>query len=75
MIGKELQNPAVLSENVYNIDKTGVMLSMPNSVKVLVSKDNVRGGGCHRGARIKQTMVTAIECVSADGRYLNPIII
>jgi hypothetical protein len=30
----------VLPENVYNIDKTSVMLSILNSVKVLVSKNN-----------------------------------
>jgi hypothetical protein len=49
------------------------MLSMPNSVKVLVSKDNVRGS-C-RGAPVKRTIVTAIECISADGRCLNPMIV
>jgi len=27
------QDPAVLAENMYNIDETGVMLSMPGSVK------------------------------------------
>ncbi|KAF5018491.1 hypothetical protein F66182_9526 [Fusarium sp. NRRL 66182] len=54
-----LENPDVLQENVYNMDETGVMLSKPNSVKVLVSKDNPQG---YRGARIKRTTVTAIEC-------------
>jgi hypothetical protein len=29
----------------------------------------------YRGARIKRTLVTAIECISADGRYLTPMII
>jgi DDE superfamily endonuclease len=48
------------------------MLSMLGSVKVLVSKDDLRG---YRGARVKRTVVTAIECVSADSRYLNPMII
>jgi hypothetical protein len=32
---------------VYNIDETGVILSMPGSVKVLVSKHDRRG---YRGA-------------------------
>ncbi|KAF2003874.1 hypothetical protein P154DRAFT_400003, partial [Amniculicola lignicola CBS 123094] len=58
--------------NVYNIDETGVMLSMPGSVKVLMSKSDLRN---YRGARVKRTTVTAIECISADGRYLNPIVI
>lgn len=71
MIGKELQS--VLPENVYNMDETRVMLSMPNSVKVLVSKDNIQGS-C-RGARVKRTMVTTVECISADGRCLNPMIV
>lgn len=43
-----------------------------NSIKVLVGKDNKRG---YRGARVKRTTITAIECVSAVGRYLNPMII
>ena len=67
-----LQDPAVLAENIYNMDETGVMLSMPGSVKVLVGKDDIRD---YRGARVKRELVTAIECISADGRYLTPMII
>lgn len=62
----------MLQENVYNMDEIGIMLSKLNSVKVLVGKDNKRG---YRGARVKRTTITAIECVSAVGRYLNPMII
>lgn len=72
MIRKLLQDPAILAENVYNMDETRVMLSMPSFVKVLISKDDKRD---YRGARIKRTLVTAIECISANGKYLNPIII
>jgi hypothetical protein len=54
------------------MDETGVMLSMLGSVKVLVGKDDLRG---HRGAGVKRTLVTAIECISADGRSLLPLII
>ena len=54
------------------MDETGVMLSMPGSVKVLVSKDDLRD---YRGAGVKRTTVTAIECISADGRSLLPLII
>ncbi|KAB2106160.1 hypothetical protein AG0111_0g6188 [Alternaria gaisen] len=72
VIGEVLQDPAILPENVYNMDETGVMLSMLGSVKVLVGRDDVRG---HRGAGVKRTMVTAIECISADGRSLPPLII
>jgi hypothetical protein len=72
VIGKVLQDPTILPENVYNMDETGVMLSMLGSVKVFVGRDDVRG---HRGASVKRTMVTAIECISADGRSLHPLVI
>lgn len=55
------QNEAILPENVYNMDETGIMLSMLASVKVLVDKEDLRQ---YRGARVKRTVVTAIECVS-----------
>ena len=57
----------VLAPLVYNIDKTGVMLSMLGSFKVLIDKDNLRG---YRGARVKQTIVTAIECISVFQSFL-----
>jgi hypothetical protein len=72
VIRKVLQNAIILPENVYNMDETGVMLYKLGSVKVLVSKDDRRD---YRGAHIKRTMVTAIECISADGRSLLPIVI
>ena len=72
VIGKMIQSPDVLVENIYNMDETGVMLSMLGSVKVLVGKEDTRN---YRGGRVKRETVTAIECISADGRYLNPLII
>jgi hypothetical protein len=45
---------------------------MPGSVKVLVGKDNKRK---HRGIRVKRIIVTTIEYISANSRYLNPMII
>jgi hypothetical protein len=72
IIGPELDRADVLPENVYNMDETGVMLSMLGSLKVLVGKDDLR---TYRGAGVKRTMVTAIECISADGRSLHPLII
>ncbi|KAF9730283.1 transposase [Paraphaeosphaeria minitans] len=72
VIGEVLRDPAILAENVDNMDETGVMLSMLRSIKVFVGKDDKRN---YRGARVKRTTVTAIECISADGRYLNPMII
>ena len=72
IIRKMLEDPAIRPENVYNMDETGVMLSMLGSVKVLVSKDDLRD---YRGAGVKRTTVTAVECISADGRSLLPLII
>ena len=72
VIGRVVHDPAILPENCYNMDETGVMLSMLGFVKVLVSKDDLRN---YRGAGVKRTMVTAIECVSADGRSLLPLIV
>lgn len=71
-MGRILQDPGILPENVYNMDETGVMLSMLGSVKVLTGKDDSQD---YRSAGVKRTMVTAIECVSADSRYLSPMII
>jgi hypothetical protein len=67
-----LQDPGILVENVYNIDKTRVMLSMLGSVKVLVSKHNRQD---YKGAWVKRITVTTIEYISSNGRYLNPMII
>jgi hypothetical protein len=54
----------ILPENIYNINKTGVILSILGSVKVLISKNNLRD---YRGVGVKRTMVTIIKYVSADG--------
>jgi hypothetical protein len=54
------------------MDKTGVMLSMLSSIKVLLGKDNPRD---YRGAAVKRTSVTAIEYISANSRFLLPMII
>jgi hypothetical protein len=72
VIGRELQDPIICPENVYNMDETGVMLCNLGSVKVLVGKDDLRN---YRGAGVKRTMITAIECISSDGRSLLPMII
>ena len=72
VIEKVLKDPVILPENVYNMDETGVMLCMLGSVKVLLGKDDLRD---YRGSGVKRTMVTAIECISANGRSLLPMII
>ena len=72
VIERVIQDPAILPENIYNIDETGVILSIFSSVKVLVDKDDPRD---YRGAGVKRIIVTAIECISVDGRSLLPFII
>jgi len=72
VIREVLEDPDVLRENVYNMDETGIMLCMLGSVKVLVGKNDLRN---YRGAGVKRTMVTAIECISCDGKSLLPLII
>ena len=72
MIRRVLQDLAILPENVYHMDETGVLLSMLGFVKVLVGKDDQPD---YRGAGVKRTMVTAIECISANGSSLLPFII
>ena len=54
------------------MDKTGVILYILDSIKVLVGKDDLRD---YRGASVKRTIVTAIEYISADNRSLKPMII
>jgi hypothetical protein len=72
VIRKQLREPIILPENVYNMDETGVLLSALSSLKVLVCTDDLR---TYRGAGVKQELITAIECISADSRSLNPLII
>jgi len=72
IIRKELVNPLILAENIYNIDEIGVLLSILNSLKVLVDNNELRN---YRGAGVKRTLITAIKYVSIDGRCLYPLII
>ncbi|OKP07150.1 hypothetical protein PENSUB_6110 [Penicillium subrubescens] len=72
VIKTELDNPAILAENVYDMDETGVLLSVLGALKVLVGREEM----CkYRGAAVKRKMVTAVECLSADGRSLNPLVV
>jgi hypothetical protein len=45
---------------------------MLGSIKVLIGRDNLRE---HRGATTKRTIVTTIECISANSRLLYLLII
>jgi hypothetical protein len=72
VIRKELTDPFVLIENTYNIDETGVLLSVLNLLKVLVDKNEFRN---YKGARVKHTLITIVEYILINGRYLYPLII
>jgi hypothetical protein len=72
VIRRELHDPVILVENVYNMDETGILSSVLTSQKFLVGTDDVTR---YRGAGVKRQTVTAIECVSADSRYLDPLVI
>ncbi len=61
--------PVVRLENVYNMDETGILPNAPTSLKVLTDRDDTR---TYRGASIQRVLVTAIECVLADGRSPRP---
>ncbi|KAF2004271.1 hypothetical protein P154DRAFT_426973, partial [Amniculicola lignicola CBS 123094] len=50
-------------ENIYNIDKIGVILSILSSVKVLIS------------VCIKRIVETTIEYISSNSRFLDLLII
>jgi hypothetical protein len=58
--------------NINRLFAYRVLMSSLVSLKVLVGKDDMRD---YRGAGVKRTLITAIECISADGRYLFPLII
>lgn len=68
----QLGEDGILPENVYNMDETGVLLSVLASSKYLVSSEMQK---THRGAGSQRTLITAVECISADGRSLPPLII
>ena len=72
MIRRELANPRFKNYNIYNIDETGVLLSILNGLKYLVSALEARN---YRGATVKRTLITVIKCISADGFALLPIIV
>jgi Tc5 transposase DNA-binding domain len=71
LIGQELRK-GIYPKNVYNMDETDVLLSYLTSRKVLVSSHDLRR---YRGAAVNRTLITAIECIAADGSYLVPLIV
>lgn len=74
-MGPQLGDPMILAENVYNMDETGVQLSVPQrSMKMLIDRDQVRQKVTRR-AGVQRTQITAVECISASGQALPPLIV
>jgi hypothetical protein len=67
-----LQDPAILAENIYNINKTRIILSILGSIKVLVNKHDIRD---YKSTRVKRITMTAIEYINSNNKYLNLMII
>lgn len=72
IVGPLLDRQDILQENVYNMDEMGVMLSSLASLKVFASRHD---HSKHRAAPLKRETVTVIECIPANGRHLNPLVI
>jgi len=53
---------------MYNMDETGVLLSMLGSLKVLISKDKPRA---YRGASVKRTMGRRLVTVKFQKIVVN----
>jgi hypothetical protein len=64
-----LSNLELTRESVYVIDEAGIMLSKLGSVNALVGANDIRD---YRGARVQRKMMTVVECISTDSRYLKP---
>ncbi|KAJ5389207.1 uncharacterized protein N7496_000275 [Penicillium cataractarum] len=58
VIGRQLADPSILLENVYNMNETGVLLSVLKSLKVLVHRDDLRK---YRGTTVKRTLVIFVD--------------
>ena len=67
-----LHDLAVLPENVYNLGETKNLLSNLTSREYVLHAADRRK---YRGATIKRQLVTTIECISAAGECLSPLVI
>ncbi|GJE90483.1 DDE-domain-containing protein [Phanerochaete sordida] len=59
-------------ENIYNMDEKGLLLGIGKRVRALVDRDQKTVNHIEDGNR---ELVTAIECISADGTALRPTVI
>jgi hypothetical protein len=54
------------------MDETGVLLALLKALKVLVSAEEISQ---YRGAAKKTELITVIECISATGKVIHPMVI
>jgi hypothetical protein len=59
-------------DDVYNMDKKGVMMGVIAKLRVVVSRKNKKPYMTQQG---KREWVSLIECISLDGRVLSPFVI
>ena len=64
-------------ENIFNMDETGHGIGTTQSTRCLVIREPGKGKGkkATKGTTGRQEWVTTIECVSAAGRALPPMVI
>ena len=63
----------VLDENIYNMDESGIMIRYAASSKVIVPRDRKKTRFVTQDGNRKN--VSVVECISATGTYLRPMII
>jgi hypothetical protein len=56
VIGRLLVDPAILPENVYNMDETGTRISVSRSRKYVVAKDDTEDV---KGPKVNRVQITA----------------
>ena len=62
----------IAEANIWNMDETGFAMGPARNAKVVLTARNAEGKARMPGNR---DWVTAVECVSAAGRHLDPLVI
>lgn len=55
MTETELRRPDIVPPNIYDMDETGIILSILGSTKILIDKNNRRD---YKDARVKRLIIT-----------------
>lgn len=72
LIGQELGGTKVLFENTYHAIATGFIREFPRTMVSIVNNDEMRA---QLETDNKTKFITAVECTSAAGQFLNPLIV